>query len=442
MTFVTNAILYASELNALDAKADTGVTHAARTDNPHSTTSLQVSDTPSGTGAVTRTVRAKLGNLAPVAADYDTADNLLGNPSPVITEYAAQRSFFGLDGSEQFRVDWAPGAVEHLRAIGAPAGGGATLVAWSDSTTNVDGAFVSKGNGGWFFGNGQGVLAAIMDNGGTKRVANHVALKPGDPGKPAQVVAASWGGETGVGLALVPMASASLSASIADGTTTGGNAVGALATDWQRDRSGAGQIASGTAAVISGGSGNTATGSYSSIGGGNLNLTDAQYSWCPGGIRGSARGIYAKGVWGSGIIAAAGDAQAGESVLRALCASGAAQRLTASSPTGTATTTNICNLPNNSVFCGSLKVAAIDTSTGNSAVWVYGRVGLGRAASAATTAVSLGTVDFANVVGSVAASGNLSVTADTTSGGLNVTFTPPNANTWHCIARFSTGEVA
>jgi hypothetical protein len=56
-------------------------------------------------------------------------------------------------------------------------------------------------------------------------------------------------------------------------------------------------------------------------------------------------------------------------------------------------------------------------------------------------AVGAGTVDFANIIGAVAASGNLAISADTTNRGLNLTFTPANSNTWDVCAVLRMVEV-
>ena len=117
---------------------------------------------------------------------------------------------------------------------------------------------------------------------------------------------------------------------------------------------------------------------------------------------------------------------------------GAAVRMTADG--AAAGSANIANIPNNTAWAGTIMVAARDTSTGNCARWSI-PFGLGRQATASTTTLGSGTVEFFNIIGTVAASGNLAVSADTTNGGLNLTFTPANSNTWDIAAVIRTAEV-
>jgi hypothetical protein len=77
-------------------------------------------------------------------------------------------------------------------------------------------------------------------------------------------------------------------ASLADST---GNKRGAYATDWQKQRGSASQVASGDYSIISGGSFNAATGLHSVVVGGNNNLANSNYSTIVGGHGGTTRGI-------------------------------------------------------------------------------------------------------------------------------------------------------
>ena len=76
---------------------------------------------------------------------------------------------------------------------------------------------------------------------------------------------------TNADLALRPKGTGALTAHVADSTTTGGNKRGTYATDWQRTRTSATQVASGTYDTISGGYGNMGGGAYVAVGGGYLN---------------------------------------------------------------------------------------------------------------------------------------------------------------------------
>jgi hypothetical protein len=253
-----------------------------------------------------------------------------------------------------------------------------------------------------------------------------------------------------------------------DSTATGGNVRGANAVDLQTIRSAAAQVASGgnaniggglnntasgTAATVAGGSSNTASAGNSTVAGGNSNTASGtgsfaagvsntaggSYSSAPGGTQASAHGIYGAQVFATGFNVAQGDAQAGLYVLRGRSSAGAAVRLTADG-TGTAGSVNVANLPLNTAWSGDMLVTARDTTTGNCCRWRIS-FGLGCAATAATTAYAEGSVEFANIIGSVAATANLVRSADTTNRGINLTFTPANSNTWDLVAVMRTAEV-
>lgn len=66
-----------------------------------------------------------------------------------------------------------------------------------------------------------------------------------------------------------PKAAGANLAQTPDATTTGGNKRGARATDWQKTRASADQVASGTTSTIGGGSNNKASGTDSTVPGGN-----------------------------------------------------------------------------------------------------------------------------------------------------------------------------
>jgi hypothetical protein len=89
-----------------------------------------------------------------------------------------------------------------------------------------------------------------------------------------------------------------------DGTTTGGNARGNYATDWQKQRTNANQVASGTESTISGGHNNRASATNSTIGGGQGNLASSTGSTIGGGQGNTADNQYA--VVGGGLNNTAG----------------------------------------------------------------------------------------------------------------------------------------
>jgi hypothetical protein len=78
-------------------------------------------------------------------------------------------------------------------------------------------------------------------------------------------------GGTNTPLVLQPLGTGALQAQKTDSGTTGGNARGANAVDWQTNRTAATQVASGQYSVVSGGNGNRSAGYASAIAGGDFN---------------------------------------------------------------------------------------------------------------------------------------------------------------------------
>lgn len=93
---------------------------------------------------------------------------------------------------------------------------------------------------------------------------------------------------TNVNAVLLPKGNGANTAQTPDGTTVGGNARGAYATDWQKRRLNANQVASGAESVICGGLDNTASGNQSFVGGGSGNTASGAYSLVVGGLNNSA----------------------------------------------------------------------------------------------------------------------------------------------------------
>jgi len=83
------------------------------------------------------------------------------------------------------------------------------------------------------------------------------------------------GGTTNVSISLKPKGSGSFSLHPPDGTSTGGNARGANAVDFQTNRNNAGQVASGSQSAVLGGGRNTASAQYATVIGGFANTASA-----------------------------------------------------------------------------------------------------------------------------------------------------------------------
>jgi hypothetical protein len=113
-------------------------------------------------------------------------------------------------------------------------------------------------------------------------------------------------GVAGVGLQsdgslyVQPAGTGAIQAQATTSTTTGGNARGANAVDWQTSRSTAAQVASATASVIGGGVNHTTSGTYSFVGGGFQNTSSANGAGVVTGSTNTASGIFA--IVGAGVL--------------------------------------------------------------------------------------------------------------------------------------------
>lgn len=137
-------------------------------------------------------------------------------------------------------------------------------------------------------------------------------------------------GSDNLDLVMGPFGAGSISAHLADSTTTGGDVRGDRSVDWQLSRDNRTQVASGVSAVIAGGNKNTASGEASvvsggvsntssaqyafvgggydnissgdksAIGGGYSNRASGEYSWIPGGLSGDTRSVNGTYAYGNG----------------------------------------------------------------------------------------------------------------------------------------------
>lgn len=268
---------------------------------------------------------------------------------------------------------------------------------------------------------------------------------------------------TNVDAAITAKGTGATVAQVADNSTTGGNKRGMYATDWQKSRSAAAHVASGTYSVIGGGRNNTASGSdavvaggtnntaignYSAIAGGSGNAANANYStvaggqtnvasgtnasvgggfgntasgtysYIPGGVYASTLGLDSVGARASGRFTNAGDAQAMCAVLRRSTTDATPGTMTHEGGTGgttSASATNQLVLPNNSAMAIKATVIARQNSTGDTASWDVVFT-IKRGSNAASTAI-VGTVSAASIAAdSGAAAWTIGVTANTTFG--------------------------
>jgi hypothetical protein len=230
--------------------------------------------------------------------------------------------------------------------------------------------------------------------------------------------------------------------------------------DWSVVAGGRGNIASGNGAFVGGGgfftgAGNAATGTLSFIGGGRQNQASGTESCVIGGVANTANGTVStvlggrtattRGITGNIVgsasespIGGTGSAQFGILVLARQTTDATPTVLTSSE--SAAGTTNQVILPNNSAYFFRGEVVAGVTGGGNTKGWTIEGV-IKRGANAASTAL----VGTPTVTSSFADAGAstwvIAVTADTTNGGLAVTFTGQAATTIRTVAQIRTTEM-
>ena len=203
----------------------------------------------------------------------------------------------------------------------------------------------------------------------------------------------------------------------------------------------AGSTASGLSSVIVGGSNSFATANYSVVVGGNSNQALSTYSGILSGRFGTTRstiGFVAFPACNAPIANANGVSQAGLLVLGVQTTDATATALR--SDTGGASTTNQVILPNNSAYYFRGEVISGVTGGGNTKGWFIEGV-IKRGANAASTALVGTPTVTSNYADAGASTWTIAVTADTTNGGLAVTFTGQASTTIRTVARISTVEM-
>jgi hypothetical protein len=96
-----------------------------------------------------------------------------------------------------------------------------------------------------------------------------------------------------VDIALIAKGTGATLAQIPDNTATGGGKRGQYATDWQKIRTQATQVASGLYSVIAGGQNNTSSNDATTVGGGQGNIANYSYATVGGGLDNTANYDYA-----------------------------------------------------------------------------------------------------------------------------------------------------
>jgi hypothetical protein len=199
--------------------------------------------------------------------------------------------------------------------------------------------------------------------------------------------------------------------------------------------------ASGSGASVVGGFNNASSGFGSFVGGGYINTANGQYSVIMGGESGITRGVSGNHVFPAcvePISSVQGVSQAALLILGVQTTDATATVLR--SNTVAAGTTNQVILPNNSAYFFTGEVISGVTGGGNTKGWTIEGV-IKRGANAASTAL-VGTPTVTSTYADAGASTwVIAVTADTTNGGIRVTFTGQAATTIRTVCQIRTTEM-
>lgn len=307
---------------------------------------------------------------------------------------------------------------------------------------------------------------------------------------------------TDVDAAIVAKGTGATLAQVPDSTTTGGNKRGQGATDWQKSRGSASQVAGGNYSTIGGGQNNTATdyattvsggnsnsagnnsaigggsynsapynygtvaggssnsagsyavvaggtnnstGYYGTVGGGYGNVADGWFSAILGGFYGTVRGIYGRISHSSGIRSNSGDAQLGIHVFRRTTTDATAN-VVLTADAGAAATSNTALLPNSHSYAVRAQVCARQYggsagTAGDSSAWELVCLVKRGANAAATSIVGSvgGTTAFAQ--DAAAAAWTCTLAANTTNGAVEVRVAGEANKSIHWVATVYTTEV-
>ena len=203
---------------------------------------------------------------------------------------------------------------------------------------------------------------------------------------------------------------------------------------------GYGNVNSGYAAGIAAGSSNGISNNYAFIGAGGNNNANSQYAVITGGSYGTSRSITGYQVFpahNSPITGAAGVSQAALLILGRQTTDATPTVL--ASDTSAASGTNQVILPNNSAYFFTGEVVSGVTGGGNTKGWtIEGVIKRGANAAATTLVGSTVTSMYADVG---AATWTIALAADTTNGGLRITFTGQASTTIRTVCQIRTTEM-
>lgn len=195
--------------------------------------------------------------------------------------------------------------------------------------------------------------------------------------------------------------------------------------------------ASNAGSVVVGGFSNNATGFGASVLGGNSGTANGSYSAITSGLGATNRSIAGALNFNASIASVAGDAQCGIYTLRKSTTDATASAVTTDA--GTASTTNQVILPNNSAYFFRGEVVSGVTGGGDTKGWTIEGV-IKRGAGVGTTTL-VGSTVSSLYADAGAATWTIALAADTTNGGLRVTFTGQAATTIRTVCQIRTTEM-
>jgi hypothetical protein len=197
--------------------------------------------------------------------------------------------------------------------------------------------------------------------------------------------------------------------------------------------------ATANTACVFGGSTNTASGTQSVVLGGGLSTADGANSGVIAGQRGTTRSIDSQRSFPSGgALTGTGNLQAGLLVLGVQTTD--ATVTTLRSNTSAASTTNQLVLPNNSAYYVRGSCIANVTGGGNTKAWSF-EAAIKRGASAGTTAIVGAVIKNIVAADAGAATWDITISADTANGALQVQVTGQAATTIRWVCRLDSTEV-
>ena len=201
-----------------------------------------------------------------------------------------------------------------------------------------------------------------------------------------------------------------------------------------------GNTASGLSSFIGSGFGNTASSNASVISGGVANVANGIYSTIVGGTYGTTRGLLTNIVFPASNAPFGGTGQAQSALLILARQTTDTTTLVLTCNGTTAGTINQVILPNNSAYFFRGEIVSGVTGGGDTKGWTIEGV-IKRGANAASTAL-VGTPTIVSTYADVgAATWAIAVTADTTNGGIKVTFTGQAATTIRTVCQIRTTEM-